>query len=108
MSAHKADVDKSYGEFNNGHNPVRVTFNVEDVALIPYAIRTVKGLLNIRITSLLAAFHNIRPYLKWQKCIWMFLRKLFQCLFGKYPHKNMSLLFGSSLFLRISTNSFTV
>jgi len=69
---------------------------------------TVKGLLHICITCPMAVFHNIHPYLEWKKRIRMYLCKLFQCLFSKYPHVFLNFICKSKHSISISLSQFSV
>lgn len=66
MRSNETNIYEAYCKFNNRNNPIRITFNIKNVSLIPYCIHTVKCPLHISITGPLTILYNIHPYLQWQ------------------------------------------
>ena len=69
MCSYKADVHKSNCKLYYCNYSIGVSFNIEYIPLISYAIHSVEGLFHICEARPVAIFHNICPYLQWKQRI---------------------------------------
>ena len=61
MGTHKADEDVADGKFHNHYKAIFVSFDIEDIVLIPHIIGCWKVSLDVRQVLPFCLFRNYQP-----------------------------------------------
>jgi hypothetical protein len=87
MGANKANVDKTNCELYNHNQPVVITFHIEYISLISYAIYAIERSLDVGEARPLTLFHDGNPFLQCHFRIRMALDVFIQRSLCENPHR---------------------